>query len=89
LKDGTDFTNKVRVIALNTEPCYYFNFFLMAEHQDPAKELVWLENLLQDMEKKGEIGILIGHVPPGSDCINNWAYRINSLLERYQHVIRS
>jgi len=77
------------VIALNTESCYYFNFYLFSTHKDPAEELQWLENLLQEMEEKGEVGILIGHVPSGSDCINNWAYRMNALFERYQHVLRT
>jgi len=89
LKDGTDFNNKARVIALNTQSCYFNNYFLISTHQDPAGQLEWLENLLKDMEKKGELGIIMGHVPSGSDCINNWAYRVNALLERYQHILRT
>jgi len=89
LKDGTDFANKTRVIAVNTQPCYNMNFFLISTHKDGGDELAWLEDLLSEMEKKGENAILIGHVPTGDDCINNWAYRFNALMERYQHIVRT
>lgn len=43
--DGRELDN-VRVIAINTEACYYFNLFLLAEMQDPGDQLVWLEATL-------------------------------------------
>jgi hypothetical protein len=39
------------------------------------------------MEQKGEIAILLGHMPI-SDCLRAWGSRFQSLAERYQHVIR-
>lgn len=66
LSDGTTL-DKVRVIAVNTEACYNMNFFLMKLRDDPGEQLQWLENLLYEMEANGEVGILIGHHPPGDD----------------------
>lgn len=39
------------------------------------------------MEAKGEIGILLGHMPI-SDCLTPWGSRFQALAERYQHIIR-
>mmetsp|Transcript_12579 Transcript_12579/g.11112 ORF Transcript_12579/g.11112 Transcript_12579/m.11112 type:complete len:446 (+) Transcript_12579:480-1817(+) len=81
--------NGTRIISLNTQNCLAFNFELIGEDNDPGQELSWLENLLLQMEKDGEIGILIGHIPPGSvDCTHDVAARIKVLHDRFQHIIR-
>jgi hypothetical protein len=81
--------DKVRVIAVNTQPCYQFNFFVWSSRYDPGGELAWLEALLRDMESKGEIAIFLGHVPPGSvSCLYDWAIRLRAILDRYQHIVR-
>jgi sphingomyelin phosphodiesterase len=80
---------KTRIIALNTNNCYFYNFYLIGQFNDPKQQLEWFENLLREMEKNGEVGILIGHMPPGAaDCINDVSARINVLLDRFQHIIR-
>lgn len=86
--DGTEHPN-VRVIAINTETCYNFNFYLMKFRDDPADQLAWLEKTLMEMEANGQIAILVGHVPPGSDsCLYQWAERYRALMDRYQNIIR-
>jgi len=65
------------------------NFYLWENRDDPGEMLKWLEGELREMEKNGEIGIVIGHVPPGHDCMYNWAIRFNALMERFQHVVRT
>jgi len=88
LSDGT-VMDKVRIIAVNTEACYNANFFLMKLRDDPGDQLKWLEQTLYEMEANGETGILLGHVPPGSNsCLEQWAKRYQALLDRYQNVIR-
>ena len=86
--DGTEY-DKVRVIAVNTEACYNANFFLMKLRDDPGDQLHWLEQTLYEMEANGEIGILLGHVPPGSNsCLETWSKRYQALMDRFQNVIR-
>lgn len=86
--DGTVY-DKVRVIAVNTEACYNANFFLMKLRDDPGDQLAWLEQTLYEMEANGEIGILLGHVPPGSNsCLENWSKRYQALMDRFQNVVR-
>lgn len=81
--------DKTRIISVNTQNCYTFNFKLIGEYNDPGQEFSWLENLLRQMEKDGEIGILIGHIPPGNlDCTQEFAMRMRALHDRFQHIIR-
>jgi sphingomyelin phosphodiesterase len=88
LTDGTQFP-KTRLVAVNTQSCYIMNFYLIETHKDGGDQLAWFENLMKEMEAAGETAILIGHVPTGDDCLNNWSIRFNALLERYQHIIRT
>ena len=61
----------------------------MDERLDPGDMLAWLDETFYEMEANGEIAILIGHIPPGSDsCLNQWAQRYRALMDRYQNVIR-
>jgi len=64
LSDGTIFP-KARVIAVTTQPCYNFNFYTWSTYYDPGNELLWLEETLRQMEKDGEVGFIIAHIPPG------------------------
>ena len=80
---------KTRIISLNTQNCYFFNFYLLKEYNDPKKELEWLENTLREMEQTGEVAIIIGHMSPGvPDCLNEVSSRLRVLFDRFQHVIR-
>jgi len=87
LIDGTKLP-KTKMIALNTQSCYTMNLLLWMNRDDPANELSWLEQELKAMEANGEHAIIYGHVPPGDDCMYNWAVRFKALMERYQHVVR-
>lgn len=61
----------------------------MGQTNDPGQELEWLEALLRQMEKDGEIAIFIGHMSPGtSDCMSEISSRLRSLFDRFQHIIR-
>lgn len=81
--------SKTRIIALNTQNCYFYNFYLIGQFNDPGQQFEWLENLLRQMEQEGEVGIIIGHMSPGvADCIDVVSVRLRALADRFQHVIR-
>jgi len=81
--------NNTRIIAWSAENCYLFNFYLMDEDNDPKGEIEWLEKTLAEIERNGELAIIIGHISPGRpDCLNPVSARIQVLNERYQHIIR-
>ncbi|CDW75116.1 saposin b domain-containing protein [Stylonychia lemnae] len=88
LRDGTTFNN-VYMIALNTEVCYFYNFYLFSQRNDPAGMLSWLETTLKSFETNGQVAIMFGHIPPsGKDCMNGWSSRFKAITDRFQHIIR-
>ena len=81
--------NKTRIILFNTESAYGYNFYIAGELNDPGQQFEWLESLLKQMEKNGEVAIIIGHHSPGyNDFVYPWASRLRALYDRYQHIIR-
>ncbi|XP_022691550.1 sphingomyelin phosphodiesterase-like [Varroa jacobsoni] len=80
----------LRVISLNTNYCYYFNFWLLLDSRDPAGQLVWLDKELAESEKLGEAVHIIGHVPPSlADCVQVWSTEFHSLVHRYRKTIKA
>lgn len=67
LTNGTLYQN-TKIIAVTTQPCYQYNLYLWGERNDPGQVLQWLEDELRQMEKDGQIGIIIAHVPPGANA---------------------
>jgi sphingomyelin phosphodiesterase len=83
LSDGTDMP-KVKVVAINSEASYNFNFFLITNRNDPGGILAWLEATLTEMEANDEIAILIGHSPLNDvSMLSGWAKRFQALMERF------
>ena len=65
------------------------NSALSATIADSGGQIEWLERELSEAEKLGQPVWLIGHVPPSyRDCNPKWALRYNTLVERYQHIVR-
>ena len=80
---------KTRIIGFNSQNCYFYNFELMNVDNDPAQQLEWFENLLREMEKNGEVGIVIAHMSPGvADCNSVVSLRMKALFDRFQHILR-
>lgn len=73
---------------MNTQACYIYNFSLLNNRNDPGGMLAWLEENFREMEKNNEKAIIIGHVPTGQECMNEFASRYNALIERYQNIVR-
>ncbi|KAJ8939969.1 hypothetical protein NQ318_006150 [Aromia moschata] len=77
-----------RLISLNTNYCHSLSWWLLVNSTDPAKELKWLINELQEAENKNEKVHLIGHIPPGSsDCMKVWSRNFYSIVDRFQATI--
>ncbi|CDW80649.1 saposin b domain-containing protein [Stylonychia lemnae] len=88
LKNGTVF-DKVNVVAINSQPCYQFNFYLWNERDDPGGVLQWLNETLHAIEARGEIALFISHIPPGEkSCLYQWSIRYKAITDRFQHLIR-
>lgn len=81
--------SNLRIISLNTQACYYFNFKLLKNVTDPGHLIEWLQGELDTAEKNGEQVFIAGHVPPGQgDCLDGWSWHYNALIERYVNIVK-
>ncbi|KAF9171778.1 hypothetical protein BGX21_006795 [Mortierella sp. AD011] len=80
-----------RIISLNTNFCYTYNFYLYGhtDDYDPNGEINWLITQLQAAEDAGERVWIISHVGPSqTDCLQNWSALYYQVVQRYSpHVI--
>lgn len=87
--DGSLLGNKeTRIISLNTNVCYVYNFENFVTFSDPGNQLVWLENELEEIERSDGIAIMMAHVPDGPECTRQFGKRYHALMDRFQHIIR-
>ncbi len=76
--------DKVNILAVNSQPCYVMNFYLWTQRNDPGGILEWLNGTLAEMEAKGEIAIVISHIPVQDiTCLDAWAARYKAIADRY------
>lgn len=69
LKDGTPVGDgKSRVISINTNFCYLWNFDQIMQYQDPGGMLLWLEQELGELERTGGRAIILSHIPNLEEC---------------------
>ncbi|KAL0267657.1 UNVERIFIED_CONTAM: hypothetical protein PYX00_009860 [Menopon gallinae] len=78
----------LRIVSLNTNYCYYGNWWLILNSTDPEQELEWLVDILKEAEEKGEKVHIIGHIPPGhTDCLKTWQTNYYDIVERFSKTI--
>ncbi|XP_018403569.1 PREDICTED: sphingomyelin phosphodiesterase 1-like [Cyphomyrmex costatus] len=79
-----------RIIALNNNVCYSYNWWLLYQPRDPDGQLQWLANTLLQAEKDGEYVHILAHIPPGNaDCQNTWKREYIKIVNRFAHIIRA
>ncbi|XP_073820492.1 sphingomyelin phosphodiesterase 1-like [Musca autumnalis] len=78
-----------RIIALNNNDCYLFNFWIFYDGSATAQpQLDWLHDTLLAAEKAGEKVHILAHIPSGSsDCWSVWAREYNRIIERFSDTI--
>lgn len=78
----------LRLVSLNMNYCNNMNWWLLINSVDPAQELQWLIDLLQEAEDNGEKVHIIGHILPGnSDCLKPWSWNYYKIVNRYQSTV--
>ena len=55
---------------------------------DPANHIAWLEEQLASIEAAGGFAYIIGHIQP-YNFTNEFGARYWTLMERYQHIVRT
>ncbi|KAG6044204.1 hypothetical protein E4U39_003595 [Claviceps sp. Clav50 group G5] len=82
----------LRIISLNTNMYYRFNFLLYQKvmERDPDGQLAWLVNELNAAEKAGENVYIIGHMPMGNeDALLNGSNYFSQIVQRYSKTIKA
>lgn len=82
----------LRVINLNTNIYYRFNFVLYQKEleKDPNGQIAWLVKELDAAEKAGENVYIIGHMPFGEkDALPNGSNYLDQVVNRYASTIKA
>nr|CAD7195605.1 unnamed protein product [Timema douglasi] len=87
LESGGYYTTLVRknfrIVVLNSNICYFFNFWLLYNSRDPGGQLAWLVKVLSKAEKKKEKVHILGHIyPGGEDCQHVWSREFRRIMDR-------
>jgi len=81
--------NNLRIISINCLLCDSFNFNLLYDSFQTRQMYKWLENVLDEAEKNGEIVHIMDHIPmQSSQHTIQCSSRLKILMDRYQNIIR-
>ncbi|XP_071578444.1 sphingomyelin phosphodiesterase 1 [Temnothorax nylanderi] len=79
-----------RIIVLNNNVCYCYNWWLWYQPQDPDDQLQWLADTLSQAEKDREFVHILAHIPPDDEqCYTTWKREYMKIVDRYAHIIRA
>lgn len=77
-----------RIITINNNDCYTYNWWLLYEPSFPRTQLQWLHDTLLAAERAGEKVHILGHVPPGdSTCFKVYSREYRRIVERFWNTI--
>uniref|UniRef100_A0A034VBP4 Sphingomyelin phosphodiesterase n=1 Tax=Bactrocera dorsalis TaxID=27457 RepID=A0A034VBP4_BACDO len=77
-----------RIISINSNECYLFNWWVYLNGSIVVEQLQWLHDTLLAAEKAGEYVHILTHIPSGdADCWTVWAREFNRIIERFNHII--
>ncbi|CAG0891968.1 unnamed protein product [Darwinula stevensoni] len=76
------------LLSVNTNFCYYLNWWNYLQIPDPASELQWIIDELQKAESRGDKVHIIGHIPPGyPDCLPTWSRNFRRIVQRFNETV--
>lgn len=76
-----------RIISINSNVAYYYNFWLIYDDYDPYGQLQWLSDTLYLAEQNNETVHILSHVPSGGDMLAVWAREYRRIINRFSHII--
>ncbi|XP_076651995.1 sphingomyelin phosphodiesterase 1 [Halictus rubicundus] len=83
-------TKGFRVIALNSNICYSYNWWLWYTPRDPDNQLQWLADTLRKAEENQEFVHILSHIPVNTNaCLKTWKREYIKIINRYSHIIKA
>lgn len=80
----------LRLIALNSNVCMTYNWYIMLDPTNPSIQLQWFHDVLLEAENNNEIVHIISHVPTGEvDCFNIWGREYRRIIDRFYKIINA
>ena len=80
---AVQYSERLRIISLNTQYCDNLNFWLYLNNRDPADMLSWLVGQLSWAEVAGVKVIILGHIPTGRiDCMKAFSWNYYRIIDR-------
>uniref|UniRef100_A0A336MKI9 CSON003052 protein n=1 Tax=Culicoides sonorensis TaxID=179676 RepID=A0A336MKI9_CULSO len=81
---------KLRVIALNNNDCYVYNWWTFYSTESQTSQLQWLHDTLLAAENRNESVHILTHIYPGEgSCFKVWAREYKRIIERFSHLIKA
>lgn len=78
----------LRIIALNNNLCYIYNFWVLYDVEQIRQQFQWLHDTLLQAEQAGEKVHILAHVPSGIDEIHEPCSReYQRVIERFKSTI--
>ncbi|XP_026755507.2 sphingomyelin phosphodiesterase 1-like [Galleria mellonella] len=78
----------LRIISLNNNVAYRYNWWIVYDPLDAKKHLDWLVEELQKAEQAGEKVHILTHIPPGvHDLTYTWTREYNRIINRFSATI--
>lgn len=78
----------LRIVALNSNVCFNFNWWLLYNDTDQYGQLEWLVSVLTEAELNQEAVHILSHVPSSqSDCLQNWSKEYTKIINRFADTV--
>ncbi|KAL5256367.1 hypothetical protein ACHWQZ_G011559 [Mnemiopsis leidyi] len=85
---SVQYSERLRIISLNTQYCDRLNFWLYLNNTDPGNMLGWLVEELSGAEERGVNVIILGHIPTGRvDCLEAFSWNYYKIIDRFEGTV--
>lgn len=77
-----------RLVVLNNNDCYIYNWWLMYSRTEVAGALQWFHNTLLNAEQNNEMVHVLAHIPTGGgSCMQFWSRQYRRIIDRFHMII--
>ncbi|ESO84682.1 hypothetical protein LOTGIDRAFT_131784 [Lottia gigantea] len=79
----------LRIVSINSNYGTTDNWWLLVNNTDPAGQLQWLSDVLQQAEDNNEMVHILMHHPAKHEQVKQWSWNFYTLINRYENIIKA